>query len=417
LQRETIEEAGEMISRESAKYSPNSSAAAARHNPETLAVHGGLSPEPVTGAILPPVFQTTTYVQKGVDSGAEYTYSRAHNPTVSALERSLAAFEGLPHGRAFATGMAAITTLALATLERGDHVVCSDVVYGGTVRLLEQVLQKFGVVTSFVDTSRAEQVADALRPETRLVFVETPANPTLKLTDVRAVAGVVRDHGALLAVDNTFLTAALQRTADLGADVVVYSTTKYIEGHNATVGGALLLSDESVLERIDLVRKTTGSIQSPWEAWLTLKGLKTLPLRMARHSQSAFEIARWLEEQTAVSKVDYPFLDSFPQRELALRQQAAGGGIIAFELVGGIDAGRRFLSELKLCRLAENLGAAETLITHPASMTHTDVPWAAREAAGITDGLIRLSVGLEAPQDLVADLEVALTVVEQEVAR
>ena len=378
---------------------------------QTLGVHGNLKPEPTTGAILPPVFQTTTYVQEGVGGDAEYTYSRAHNPTVTALETALAAFEGLPHARAFATGMAAITTLMLATLERGGHVVCSDVVYGGTVRLLEQILEPLGIDVTFVNTADVDAVARVLRPETRLVFIETPANPTLKLTDIGAVADIVRAHPALLAVDNTFLTAALQRPAELGADVVVYSTTKYIEGHNATVGGALLLDDERLLERIDMVRKTTGSIQSPWEAWLTLKGLKTLTLRMERHSASALQIACWLEAQPEVRSVRFPFHGSFPQRDLALQQQAAGGGIISFELDGGVEAAKAFLVELRLCLLAENLGAAETLITHPVTMTHADVDPETRRAVGITDGLIRLSVGLEAPRDLIADLQHALAAV------
>ncbi len=379
--------------------------------PETLAVQGNRPPEPTTGAILPPVFQNTTYRQQGVDAGGECTYSRAANPTVAALETALAAFEGLPEARAFATGMAAITTLMLSTLESGSHVVCSDVVYGGTVRLIEQILEPLGIESSFVDTSDVDALEEALRPETRLVFVETPANPTLKLTDLAAVGDLVGRHSAILAVDNTVLTAALQRPAELGADIVVYSTTKYIEGHNATVGGALVLRDEGLLERIDLVRKTTGSIQSPWEAWLTLKGLKTLTLRMERHSRSALEVATWLATRPEVQRVSYPFSASFAQHDLARRQQAAGGGIVSFELLGGVEAGKAFLAELELCHLAENLGAAETLITHPVTMTHADVDPEARRAVGITDGLIRLSVGLEAPEDLIADLAGALDAV------
>jgi len=389
----------------------------------TVGVHGGLPPEAVTGAILPPIFQTTTFVQEGVGgspgsgAGNAYTYSRAHNPTVTALETALAAFEGLPHARAFATGMAAITTLALAALDGGGHVVCSDVVYGGTVRLLDRVLAPLGVAVSYVDTADAEAVAAALRDETKLVLVETPANPTLKLTDLAAVAAATRHHPALLAVDNTFLTAALQRPAEHGADVVVYSTTKYVEGHNSTLGGALALSDRRLLERVDLVRKTTGSIQSPLQAWLTLKGLKTLTLRMERHAASAAEIADWLAGRREVANVHYPFHRSFAQRELALRQQAAGGGIVSFELVGGVAAAERFCAALRLCRLAETLGATETLVTHPATMTHGDVPAERRRATGIGDGLIRLSVGLEAPRDLVADLDAALTACQREVAR
>lgn len=383
----------------------------------TVGVHGGVPPEAVTGAILPPVFQTTTFVQQRVGGSPTYTYSRAHNPTVTAFETAFAAFEGLPHARAFATGMAAITTLCLAALDGGGHVVCSDVVYGGTVRLLDRVLAPLGIAVSYADTADPEAVADALRPDTKLVFVETPANPTLKLTDLAAVAAVTRQHPAILAVDNTFLTAALQRPAEHGADVVVYSTTKYVEGHNSTLGGALVFADDRLLDRVDLVRKTTGSIQSPWPAWLTLLGLKTLTLRMQRHAASGEEIAAWLAGREEVARVLYPFHPSFPQRELALRQQTAGGGIVSFELAGGVAAAEAFLARLRLCRLAENLGATETLVTHPATMTHGDVPAERRRAAGIADGLVRLSVGLEEPCDLVADLEAALTGCRAEVAR
>ncbi|MCH9650927.1 MAG: PLP-dependent aspartate aminotransferase family protein [Deltaproteobacteria bacterium] len=375
---------------------------------ETLGIHGGGGPEPITGAVVPPIFQSTTYAQPRVGSEQDFTYSRAHNPTVSALESALASLEGLAHARCFATGMAATSALALATLESGSHVVCSDVVYGGTVRLLEQVLDRFGVETTFVDTSDPALLAEALRPDTRLVFVETPANPTLKLTDLKAVGEVLADHPALLAVDNTFLTAALQRPAELGADIVVYSTTKYIEGHNSTVGGALVMDCPELCDRLDFVRKTTGSIQSPWEAWLTLRGLKTLPLRMERHSQSARLVARWLADHPSVDTVHYPFLDTFPQRLLAERQQRDGGGMLAFEVRGGLATSLEFMNSLRLCTLAENLGAAETLVTHPPTMTHGDLDPGQRRQRGISDSLVRLSVGLEHPDDLLADLDQAL---------
>lgn len=394
-----------------APHRPRSSSTGPRPSDDTLAAGGVYPPEPVTRSILPPVFQTATYVHEVLGDDPEFTYSRSGNPTVSELERALAAFEGLPHGRAFATGMAAITTLFLATVERGGHVVCSDVVYGGTIRLLERILVPLGIEVTYVDSSQTEAVARALRPETRLVFIETPANPTLKLTDVGAVAEVLDGHSALLAVDNTFLTAALQRPAALGADVVVYSTTKYIEGHNSTLGGALLLRDEDRLERLDLVRKTTGSIQAPWDAWLTLKGLKTLALRMERHSESALRIASWLGDRPEVREVFHPFHPSFPQRDLAQRQQAAGGGMIAFELAGGVEAVRELFSGLTLCRVAENLGATESLLTHPASMSHSDVDPDAKRATGVTEGLVRLSVGLEAPGDLIEDLARALAAI------
>jgi cystathionine beta-lyase/cystathionine gamma-synthase len=381
----------------------------------TRAIHGGLVPDPATGAILTPIYQSTTYVQTGVGRHKGYTYSRADNPTVAALERALGALEGTPPAVCFATGMAAISTLFLSLLEAGDHVVVSDVVYGGTVRLFRQVLERLAVRVSFVDTSRPELVRQALTPRTRLVFVESPANPTLKLTDIAAVAALTRAAGVLLAVDNTFLTPILQPVLDLGADISVLSTTKYVEGHNTTVGGSLASRDEPLLTRFRLIRKTLGTIQSPQEAWLTMRGLKTLPLRLRGHSAGAATVAAWLERHPAVSRVNYPGLDSFPQRELACLQHAAHGGMLSFELHGGTAAGIALMNAVRLCSLAENLGAVETLITHPASMTHADIPPAERSAVGIGDGLIRLSVGLEDPADIIADLDSALAAVDRSV--
>jgi len=373
----------------------------------TLAIHT-VGPDPTTGAMAPPVHQTTTYAQPGIGEDLGHTYSRVSNPTVAALEQTLAALEGLPHAAAFATGMAATTCLALSVLRSGDEVLCGHVVYGGTTRLLAQVLSNFDVVTRFVDTADPEAVVEALTDRTRLVIAETPANPTLQLTDLAKLAEVLSHHPALLAVDNTFLTAALQRPADLGADIVIYSTTKFIEGHNTTVGGALLVKDDALAERIHFIRKATGGIQSPWDAWLTLKGIKTLPLRLEQHSRSALALARWLEHHDTVSSVHYPGLDSFPQRQLAERQQRSGGGVLSFELEGGREAAVRFCDGFGLCTLAENLGATETLITHPVTMTHADVPADALRRAGIGEGLIRVSVGLEDLGDIQADLSLAL---------
>jgi len=378
----------------------------------TLAIHAGLEPDPVTGAILTPIVQSTTYVQQAVGQHKGFTYSRASNPTVSALERVLGALENAPPAVAFSTGLAAISALFLSVLKGGEHVVVSDVVYGGTVRLLQQILAPLGISSSFVDATDPAVVAAAITPATRLVLIETPGNPTLKLNDVAAIAQVTRKAGVLLAVDNTFLTPALLRPLDLGADVSVYSTTKYIEGHNATVGGSLTARDPALLDRFRLIRKSVGSIQSPFEAWLTIKGLKTLTLRLRRHGESAQIIAEHLERHPKVQVVRYPGLPSFPQHSLALKQHGTApgchGGIISFEVKGGVDAAVRVMNGVKLCSLAENLGAAETLITHPVSMTHGDVPREQRLAAGITDGLIRLSVGLEDPKDLIADLDRAL---------
>ena len=378
-----------------------------RHD-STRAVHAGQSPDPSTGAILTPIFQTTTYVQQAVGVHKGHTYSRASNPTVSVLEACLGELEDAPPSVCFSTGLAAETALFLALLRSGDHVVVSEVCYGGTVRLLREVLSGLGVLSSFVDTTSPAAVAAALTPRTRLVFVETPANPTLALADIAALAAVTRRAGIPLAVDNTFLTPVLQRPLDLGADVSVYSTTKHIEGHNSTVGGALTSRDETLLERLRFIRKSVGSIQSPFESWLTLRGIKTLPLRLRQHSTHAQEVAGWLESHPRVTRVLYPGLPSFPQHELAVRQQRGHGGVLAFEVEGGLRAGTALMNAVRLCALAESLGAVETLITHPASMTHGDVPREQRERAGVTDGLVRLSVGLEDPADIIADLEQAI---------
>ncbi len=384
---------------------------------ETLALHAGTAPDPTTGAILTPIYQTTTYRQEAVGVDKGYTYSRAGNPTVAALERRLAALEGAEFAACFATGLAATTALFLGLLKSGDRVVVSQAVYGGTVRLLREVLSSFGVRADFVDTADEEVFADALRCEpAKLVFIETPANPTLKLTDIRLAADLAHKANALLVVDNTLLTPALQRPLDLGADVCLHSTTKFIEGHNATVGGALITRNADLHERFDYIRKSTGTIQSPFNAWLTLQGVKTLPLRMRQHSENALHVAQFLAAHPKIEKIIYPGLESFPQFDLAQKQQKSGGALIAFEVKGGTEAGIRLMNSVKLCSLAENLGAAETLITHPVSMTHGAVPPEQRAAAGITDGLVRLSVGLENPNDLIADLEQALETVKQSAA-
>src|SRR5436305_6723920 len=375
---------------------------------DTLALHAGASPDPTTGALLTPIYQSTTYVVEAVGKNKGYTYSRTANPTVTALERRLAALEGAGHCVCFGTGLGATTALALALLQAGDRAVLSDVVYGGTVRLFRQVLSKFGVAADFVDTSDPRALEEALRRPARLLFVETPANPTLKLTDVEIAARLGHAAGAVVVVDNTLQTPVLQRPLDLGADVALHSTTKFIEGHNATLGGALITRTPELQEKLFFLRNAIGAIQSPFNAWLTLQGVKTLPLRMERHSAKALAVARFLEGHPKVTKIHYPGLESFPQSELARRQQKAGGALMAFEVEGGTEAGVRVMNSVRLCSLAENLGAAETLITHPASMTHAAVPAEQRLATGITDGLIRLSVGLESPGDIIEDLRRAL---------
>lgn len=377
-------------------------------NLETLALHAGALPDPTTGAILTPIYQTTTYRQAAVGEDKGYTYSRAGNPTVTALEKRLAALDGAEYATCFSSGLAATTALFLGLLSAGDRVVVSEVCYGGTVRLLEQLFGSFGVHAEFIDTSDENTLRNALATRAKLVFIETPANPTLRLTDIELASRLAKVAGAIVVVDNTLLTPVLQRPLELGADISLHSTTKFIEGHNATIGGALITNDKKLNERFDFVRKSTGTIQAPFDAWLTLQGAKTLPLRIRQHSENALRIARYLAAHPRISTLHYPGLESFPQFELAERQQQSGGALISFEVAGGTDAGIKLMNSVKLCSLAENLGSAETLITHPASMTHAAVRKEQREAAGITDGLVRLSVGLENPADIIADLEQAL---------
>ncbi|HEV8427353.1 MAG TPA: PLP-dependent aspartate aminotransferase family protein [Pyrinomonadaceae bacterium] len=380
-----------------------------RQSFDTLALHAGAIADPTTGALLTPIYQTTTYRQEAVGKDKGFTYSRSGNPTVSALERRLAALEGAEYCTCYATGLAATAVLCLALLRGGDHVVASQAVYGGTVRLFEQVLAPFGVTSEFVDTADETALSRAVAARaTRFVFIETPANPTLSLTDIESAARITHAAGSLLVVDNTLLTPALQRPFELDADIVLHSTTKFIEGHNATVGGALLTRDQKLHDQFSFTRNAIGAIQSPFPAWLTLQGVKTVGLRMAQHSENALQIARFLERHPRVTRLLYPGLESFPQFELARKQQGSGGALISFEVEGGVAAGIRLMNNVRLCALAENLGSAETLITHPASMTHADVPAIQRQAAGITDGLVRLSVGLEDPADVIRDLSQAL---------
>jgi cystathionine beta-lyase/cystathionine gamma-synthase len=374
----------------------------------TLAIHGGRVPDAQAEAVVYPIFQTATFEQQETGVTKGHSYSRVSNPTVDALEQAIGALEGTPQAVCFRTGMAAVTTLFLSTLKTGDHAIISDVVYGGTMRLFREVLNGLGIANSSIDTSDPAAVEAAITPQTRVILIETPGNPTMKLTDIAAIAAIARPRGILLAVDNTFLTPVLQRPFKLGADISVLSTTKYIEGHHATVGGSLACGDEKLLERFRLVRKTIGAIQAPLDAWLTLRGLKTLPIRMKQHSDSAATIAAWLEVHPAVARVYYPGLDSFPQKALAERQQTTFGGMLSFELNAEPADAIAVMNALKLWIRAESLGGVESLVTHPATATHADVPVETRRKLGITDGLIRLSVGLEAAEDLIADLQQAL---------
>ncbi|HEX7081827.1 MAG TPA: PLP-dependent aspartate aminotransferase family protein [Gammaproteobacteria bacterium] len=379
----------------------------------TKQVHAGVTPDPVTGAILTPIYQSTTFVQDSVDEylAKGFSYSRTANPTVRALEKKLAILEEGADCTCYTTGMAAIHAVLEACLSAGDHAVVSDVAYGGTYRLCTKIFRRFGVEFTFADTSSADAVRAALRPNTRLVLTETPANPTLKLTDIAAVSEITRERGIPHAVDNTFLSPYYQRPLALGANISIHSTTKYFDGHNATVGGAVITDEKELDEKIRFVQNAGGMIMSPWVAWLTLQGIKTLSLRMDRQSQNAQAIAEFLESHPKVARVCYPGLESFPQHALAKRQASGFGAMLWFEVQGGVAAGKKLMDSVKLCTLAENLGSVETLITHPVTMTHSDVEEAERKRVGITDGLVRLSVGLEDVEDLIDDLRQALAAI------
>ncbi len=378
------------------------------HAPATIALHARprRGPgEPLGGCIA----QSTSFTQLAVGDTPEHAYSRVSNPTVSDLEFALGALEGAPPAVCFSSGLAAETALFLSLLSQGDHAVVSAAAYGGTVRLLNRVFARYGVETTFVDATDTSHVRAALSDRTKLVFVETPSNPTLDLVDLAALSQVCKERGVPLAVDNTFLTAAIQRPLDFGADISVYSTTKHIEGHSAAVGGAIVSRDETLLSGLRFVRKATGGIQTPFNAYLTLRGVETLPLRARQHSRGAGAVAAWLAKHPSVALIRYPGLDSHPQRALAIRQHGGfHGGVVSFELRGGLPAAQGLLARLRLVRLAEHVGGAQTLLTHPATMTHADVPAAHRRAVGITDGQLRLSVGLEDPADIIADLGQAL---------
>ncbi len=377
---------------------------------KTREVHAGVRPDPVTGAILTPIYQSTTYVQESVDKYMEkgYSYSRSGNPTVTALEDRITALEGGAGSACFATGMAATSATMMALLNAGEHAVLSDVVYGGTHRLSTKVLSRFGVEYSFVDTSNAENVKEAIQDNTRLIFTETPANPTLKLTDIAAVSEIAQAREIPHVVDNTFLTPYYQRPLELGADVSLHSTTKFMEGHNVSVGGSITAKDEQMLEDIKFVRNCLGSNMSPQVAFYTLQGCKTMSTRIEAQSANARKVAEFLETHSMVKRVAYPGLDSFPQKELADRQASGHGSMLWFEVKGGVESGKKLMDTLRLWSLAENLGSVESLVTHSVTMTHADMPREERMAAGITDGLVRLSAGLESADDLIIDLKQAL---------
>jgi cystathionine beta-lyase/cystathionine gamma-synthase len=373
---------------------------------DTRVIHAGQMPDPSTGSVAVPIYQTSTYAQDGVGRHRGFEYARTQNPTRMALERSVAALEGGVHGIAFASGMAAITAVAM-TLRAGDHVVVSDNTYGGTFRVFDRVLHNFGLEFAFVDTSDLEATEAAIRSTTRLIFVETPTNPLMTITDIAAVAALAHSHHALLAVDNTFMSPYFQRPIELGADIVVHSTTKYLNGHSDGVGGVVVVSDPELADRMYFLQNAAGAILSPFDSFLVLRGIKTLSLRMRQHDTNGRRVAQFLAEHPRVQRVYYPGLGSHPQHELARRQMGGFGAMIAFE-TGSLQAATTVLDGVRLCTLAESLGGVETLVCHPASMTHASVPEADRARLGITDGMVRVSVGIEDVDDIIADLDYAL---------
>jgi cystathionine beta-lyase/cystathionine gamma-synthase len=372
----------------------------------TVCVHAGQDPDPSTGAIITPIYQTSTYVQDELGHHKGYEYARTQNPTRAALEGNIAAIEGGNGAYAFASGMAAIG--AISTLLRpGDHVVVTDNTYGGTFRFFDKVLSKYGLAFTYVDTSQLDLLRGAMRPETRMVFLESPTNPVMRLTDIPAAAEIAHAKGARVVVDNTFASPVVQRPIEMGADLVVHSTTKYLNGHSDSVGGIVIGVHDEDLEWLKFIQNTEGAILSPFDSWLVLRGTKTLALRMAQHNINGMALAEFLVGQPGVTQVLYPGLPTHPQHELARRQMRGFGGMLSFD-VGTFEKARRVCNRVKLMALAESLGGVETLICHPASMTHASVPPERRQAIGLTDSLVRISVGVEDPQDLIDDLKQAL---------
>jgi cystathionine gamma-lyase len=373
----------------------------------TRAIHAGQSPDPTTGAIMTPVYLTSTYVQEspGVHKGYEYT--RTHNPTRTAYQDCFASLEGGKHGFAFASGCAATST-CLHMFAAGDHVIAGDDLYGGTVRLFDRVFSQMGIQFSYVDTTDPENVRSAIRPNTKMIWLETPTNPMLKLTDIKKVAAIAKSKGILTAVDNTFMSPYFQKPLLLGADIVVHSATKYIGGHSDMVGGALITNDEAVAEKMRFFSNSVGATASPFDCFIGLRSLKTLPIRMEAHAKNAMEVAKFLNSNKNIEKVIYPGLESHPQHKLAKEQMTGFGGMITVYTKGGLSESRRFVERVKIFSLAESLGGVESLIEHPAIMTHASVPADRRKALGISDSLVRLSVGIENIEDLLADLTQAL---------
>lgn len=374
---------------------------------DTKVVQAGMTPDPTTGAILPPLYQTATYVLEEVGKDKGFDYTRSSNPTRQVMEEILAILDGGKFGIAFASGMSAVDS-CMRLLKAGDHVICSDDVYGGVSRHFNQILVNYDLHFSYVDSSNSANIENAIQSNTKLIWIETPTNPLLKITDLEAVGNIAKKHNILFGVDSTFATPVFLRPLEFGADLVMHSTTKYLSGHNQLIGGVVITNREDLFDQLKFVQKSIGAVPGPFDCWLTILGIKTLDLRMKKHDSNAQTVAEYLEAHPKVSSVTYPGLPSHPAHETAKKQMSGFSGMISFELTGGISAGKIVMNSVKLAKLAESLGAVETMITHPATMTHAEVPKEEREARGLTDGLVRLSVGIENPDDIIADLEQAL---------
>jgi len=373
---------------------------------DTTIVRGRSEPDPTTGAIIPPLYQTATYVLEEVGRDKGFDYTRSSNPTRQVLEEHLAAIEGGSYGVAFSSGMASVDS-CLKLLGSGDHVICSDDVYGGTSRHFNRLLVNYNMHFSYVDSQDATNVEAAIRPETKMIWIETPTNPLLRITDLDAVGKIAKEHDLLYVVDSTFATPVFLKPLEYGVDIVLHSTTKYLSGHNQLIGGAVITNRDDLYERLKFIQKTVGAVPGPFDCWLTILGLKTLHLRMQRHWENAEKVAAYLEGHAKVANVTYPGLVSHPGHQIAVEQMSGYSGMISFELKGGLKSGKALMNSVELCLLAESLGSVETMITHPATMTHAEVPQEERLARGFSDGLVRLSVGVEDPDDIIADLEQA----------
>ncbi|MGH9492945.1 MAG: trans-sulfuration enzyme family protein [Terriglobales bacterium] len=372
----------------------------------TRAIHAGQEPDPSTGAVTVPIFATSTYVQQGIGKHKGYEYARVSNPTRTRLEQNLAALEGGRSAHVFSSGMAAINAMC-TTLKAGDHLICSHNVYGGVPRLFNQILANYGLQFSYVDTSQTRAVERALRPNTRIVYVETPTNPLMTVSDIAAISRVCRRHGAELVVDNTFMSPYFQQPIRLGADMVIHSTTKFLNGHSDGLGGVIVCTRKGQAEKFAFIQKSAGAILSPFECWLVLRGVKTLAVRMEKHDENGRAVAAFLDKHKKVKAVFYPGLRAHPQHALARRQMSGFGSMISFE-TGSLANAKRMLARVRVCSLGESLGGVETLISHPATMTHAALGPAGRKAIGITDGMVRISVGIEDVADILADLDHAL---------